>query len=83
MPDEVLRSLLAWARLQLTHDGKLMVGHSFPADDIALLDHMLRWPSIPRRPAAVVALLPSGGSHSALIPHDDEAAGLVLWSPRT
>lgn len=80
LPDEVLRLLLAWARDQLLPSGRLLVGHAVPADDVVLLDHLLRWPSLPRRTPAVVALLPPGGQHATRAPLDDEAAGLVTWS---
>lgn len=79
LPDEILRSLLAWARLQLAPRGWLVVGHAVPADDVAMLDHLLRWPALPRRPAAVLELLPRGGRARALTPVDDEAAALVIW----
>ncbi len=79
VPDEVLRALLIWAQGQLRASGQLLVGHAIPADDVALLEHLLRWPSLPRRSASVVGLLPRGGQHTVLAPHDDEAAGLVLW----
>lgn len=82
VPDEVLRALLAWARLQLNADGQLIVAHAIPADDVMLLDHLLRWPSLPRRPASLVSLLPRGGWHTTVAPLDDEAAGLVSWRPR-
>lgn len=82
VPDEILRALFGWARLGLHSAGQLLVGHAIPADDIALLEHLLRWPSLPRRSPAIAALLPSGGAHSARAPHDDEAAGLVSWRPR-
>lgn len=83
IPDEVLRSLLAWARSQLDPAGQLLVGHAAPADDNSLLDHLLRWPSLPRRTSALVALLPSGGSYHTQAPLDDEAAGLLIWRART
>lgn len=79
VPDEVLRSLLAWARLQLDPKGRLLVGHALPADDVALLDHLLRWPSLPRRASAVAALMPRGGGYAVQSAHDDEAAGLLVW----
>lgn len=81
VPDEVLRALFTWARLQLVPTGQLIVGHAVPADDNALLDHLLRWPSLPRRSQTVVALLPRGGAHSTVAPMDDEAAGLIIWRP--
>lgn len=79
VPDEVLRALLGWARKQLTPDGVLVVGHAVPADDTTLLDHLLRWPSLPRRAPSVIALLPRAGAHRVLTPHDDEAGGLITW----
>lgn len=82
VPDEVLRALLLWARGQLQAGGTLLVGHATPSDDVALLDHLLRWPSLPRRSAAVVGLLPPNGTPELLAPDDDEAAGLILWRPQ-
>ena len=79
LPDEVLRALLTWARSQLRDRGQLIVGHAIPSDDVELLDQLLRWPSLPRRTSAVVALLPRGGHPSTLAPGDDEAAGLITW----
>ncbi len=79
VPDEVLRALLGWARQQLTPDGHLVVGYALPADDTTLLDHLLRWPSLPRRAPAIAALLPPHGAHTVHTPHDDEAGGLIHW----
>ena len=54
-------------------------GYVDPADDTTLLDHLLRWPSLPRRAPAIAALLPPHGAHTVHTPHDDEAGGLIHW----
>lgn len=82
VPDDVLASLLAWARVQLAPQGALLVGHALPSPDVDLLDHLLRWPSLPRRTAGLAAQLPRGGVTTVDAPLDDEAAGLLTWRAR-
>lgn len=80
LPEETLRTFFAWSARLLRPTGELVVAHAVPAEDHGLLDHLLGWPSLPRRPEEVQALLPAKGRSWVELPADDEAAALCCWS---
>ena len=80
LPEETLRAFFAWSARLLAPAGELVVTHAVPAEDHGLLDHLLGWPSLPRRPEEIQALLPADGQARTLEPVDDEAAALCCWS---
>ena len=79
LPDTVLRTVVLWASRQLRSGGRLLVGYSAPAEDVAFLDHVLGWPTLPRRSNSLISLFPPGGEVRSLARHPDAAGRLLTW----
>ncbi len=80
LPDRLVAALCAITRAHLAADGVAVFTAIGPSSDALFLDHVLRWSTTRRTPAALVALIESAGLAARLIPDDapDQGAAIVV-----
>lgn len=81
MPDRIALGLLSQIRMRLERDGSLILASLLPSADRHLLDRLLGWPTVRRRPERLLRIMERAGYAHELVPDCPSPLLLVVGRP--